>query len=473
MHKPLLLAVAFICGCLSHAQKTDTLVLFYKTDQYTISKESRQKLDKFLLSGWNRIFINGYTDEMDGEDYNLTLSKKRSGEVRQYINQKKFPDSLVTEKYFGEAMPFADNETEDGRALNRRTEIIGYRFPRITLKPKEDPMKEVTTTLDNGFIISYRPGALPGYLAANFASGSGIDFQFITNTTEMRQNDFYNNTTNGEILSSVLIICSGQISPCKLDAPVLLRVPFPYNTQCPLNTIKFFNSYVNDGKKIWEEQKKQVKIETIQGRKYMAVWVDNFCGCVNFDIKIPECYEVDSAYLYVKKGFKNISAELSGLNSVYIPEKINDSTHSIVYEKNKLSYSTISFKLLNGKKTIRSFWNQQLSTLPFDEITKQYQLSAGSIKFSFPDVKIHQVNLKVNKDKYMVYPVDSACEFTYLNRKAEKILVDFIVIGRKNRAEIFRNQPLESIPFDELTGQRIIDKEFIKQLRIKTTVAGL
>ena len=222
----------------------------------------------FLLYGWDRIFINGYTDEMDEEDYNITLSKKRSGEVRQYINHKKFPDSLITEKYFGEAMPFAENDTEDGRALNRRTEIIGYRYPRITLKPKKDPMKEVTTKLDNGFIVTYRPGVLPGYLAANFESGSGIDFQFIRNTTEMRQNDFYNNTTNGEILSSVLIICSNQVSPCNLDSPVLLKVPFPYNTQCPFSTIKFFNSYVKDGKKIWEEQKKEVKIETIDGCKY-------------------------------------------------------------------------------------------------------------------------------------------------------------------------------------------------------------
>ena len=230
---------------------------------------------------------------------------------------------------------------------------------------------------------------------------------------------------------------------------------------------------MKDGKKIWEEQNKEVKIETIFGHKYMTVWVDNFCGCVNFDIKIPECYEVDSAFLYVKTGFKNISAELKGLNSVYIPEKVNDSTHNIVYEKNKLSYSTISFKLYNGKKTIRSFWNQQLSTLPFDEITKQYQLSSGNIKFSFPDVKIHQVNLKVNKDRYMVYPADSSCEFTYLNRRDEKILVDLVVIGRKNKVEVFRNQPLESIPFDEVTGKRIIDKEFIKQLRIKNTVAGL
>ncbi len=420
MRKPLLLAAALICACFSHAQKTDTLVLFYKTDQYSISKESRQKLDKFLLYGWDRIFINGYTDEMDEEDYNLTLSKKRSGEVRLYINQKKFPDSLVTEKYFGEAMPFAENDTEDGRALNRRTVIIGYRFPRITLKPKEDPMKEVTTTLDNGFIVTYRPGVMPGYMAANFQSGSGTDFQFITNTTEMRQNNFYNNTTNGEILSSVLIICSKQISPCKLDSPVLLRVPFPYNTPCPLTTIKFFNSYVKDGKKIWEEQNKEVKIETIFGRKYMTVWVDNFCGCVNFDIKIPECYELDSALLYVNNGFKNISAELKGLNSIYIPEKINDSIHNIVYEKNRMNYSSISFKLYKGKKTIRSFRDQPLSTLPFDEMTKQYQLSAGTIKFSFPDVKVHQVNLKVNKDRYMAYTADSACEFTYLKRKAEK-----------------------------------------------------
>jgi outer membrane protein OmpA-like peptidoglycan-associated protein len=90
---------------------------FIKQINTQFQKSRVKKLDKFLLSGWNRIFINGYTDEMDEEDYNLTLSKKRSGEVRQYINQKKFPDSLVTEKYFGEAMPFADNETEDGRAF--------------------------------------------------------------------------------------------------------------------------------------------------------------------------------------------------------------------------------------------------------------------------------------------------------------------------------------------------------------------
>ena len=186
---------------------------FIKQTNSASQKNPVKNLTSSCYYGWDRIFITGYTDEMDEEDYNLTLSKKRSGEVRQYIHQKRFPDSLVSEKYFGEAMPFADNDTEDGRALNRRTEIIGYRFPGITLKPKEDPMKEVTTTLDNGFIITYRPGVLPGYLATNFASGSGIDFQFISNTTEMRQNNFYNNTTNGEILSSVLIICSGQISP--------------------------------------------------------------------------------------------------------------------------------------------------------------------------------------------------------------------------------------------------------------------
>jgi hypothetical protein len=473
MLKPLLLPVAFLCACILHAQKTETLVIFYKTDQFNISKTDKQKLDEFLSKGWDRISINGFTDETDEEEYNLALSKKRSGEVHKYFVQKKFPDSLLNEKFFGETMPAADNETEGGRAQNRRTEIVGYRFARIVLKPKEDPMKPVTTSLDNGLIVTYRPGALQGSMAANFASGSGMDFSFITNTTEMRQNNFYNNTTNGEILSSVLIICSNQIFPCNLDSPVLMKVPFPYNTPCPVNTIKFYNSYVKDGKKIWEEQKKEVKMEWINGRQYMTVWVDNFCGCVNFDIKIPECYETDSAWLYVKKDFRNVSAELKGLNSVYIPAKLNDSIHNVIYQKDKFNSSSISFKLYNGKKVVRSFWNLQLATLPFDEVSKQYQLSAGKVKFSFPDVEAYFVSMRVNGDRYRAYPLDNSCEFTYLNRKDEKILVDLMVVGKKKRIEVFKNQSLESIPLNAETGQRVVDKEFIKQLRIKTATAGL
>ena len=89
MYKPLHLLLISCFTTISYGQKTDTLVLFYKADQFNISKPDKQKLDSFILRGWDRISINGFTDETDGEDYNLDLSKKRSGEVYEYFISKK------------------------------------------------------------------------------------------------------------------------------------------------------------------------------------------------------------------------------------------------------------------------------------------------------------------------------------------------------------------------------------------------
>jgi hypothetical protein len=193
MTRPTLLMAAICCYLCSYAQKSDTLVLFYKSDQYIISKPDQKKIDAFLSEGWDRISINGYTDETDEEEYNLELSKKRSREVYDYLQRRNVPGNSVAYQFFGETMPFADNESEEGKALNRRTEIIGYRYARIQPRPVVDPMQPVTSTLDNGFIITYRPGSLPPEVAANFNAGSGMDFQLITNTAEMRQYNVYNN----------------------------------------------------------------------------------------------------------------------------------------------------------------------------------------------------------------------------------------------------------------------------------------
>jgi len=475
MLKPAHLLVAVFCALVSHSQKTDTLLLFYKPDKYSISVQDKQKLDSFLLRGWDRISINGYTDETDDEEHNIDLSRKRSGEVYLYFINKNLDSNTLAEKYFGESMPIADNNTGEGRALNRRTVIIGYRFARAaaTVKPKEDPMIPVTRTLDNGLMITYRPGALPDYMANNFADGSGINFTVISNTQQMRQNNLYNNTTNGEILSSVVILCPDQINPCKLDSPVLLRVPIPSIPDCNLLKVKFFNTVWVNGQKIWQEQNKTVYPEVIGGQTYMRVLVDSFCGCVNFDFKIPECFDVDSTkLLFVNADIKNLSAELIGLNSVYLPQKINDTTCSLLFVKNKLQDALISFSFYKGKKRIRSFRDQAVASFPFDEASKQYLLSSGSIKLYFPNLNVYVVNMKVNSDKYWSYPENNRCELKYLNRRTEKIMVDFMVVGSKGKVTMYKNQPIESIPFDEISGYHIVDKDFLKLIKQKGSVAG-
>lgn len=473
MHKPFHLLAAVCCALASYAQQKDTLVLFYKPDQYVISKVEKQKLDSFLLHNWDRLSINGYTDETDDEEHNLELSKRRSGEVCEYLINRNIPAAVITSQFFGESMPKADNASDEGRALNRRTEIIGYRYARVQLKPKDDPMKPVTQTLDNGFIITYRPGVLPGDMANNFAAGSGLDFQVITNTVEMRRNNLFNNTTNGEILSSVVIFCAGRMNPCKLDSPILIKVPIPYQITCPVTKVKFFNAVVENGRRIWEEESKQLCPEIIDGRQYVGVWMDDFCQCINFDFKIdPECFDTDSTQLqYVNADVRDMMAELKGLNSVYLPRKTGDSTYHIIHLKEKMDEAVLSFSLYNGKRRIRGFKDKRLSDFPFDSAARQYVLSTGTQQFYFPRLNVWDVVLNVNGDRYRVAENKNKYDFVHLKHKSDSILVDFTIFESKKRMTQYKNQPLRSLRYDAAKGCYIIDRDFLKELKQKTTVA--
>ncbi len=72
-----------------------------------------------------RIIIEGHTDNFGTDAYNLDLSRKRAAAVRDFfITQEKMEASGIESDGFGESRPIASNDTEEGRAKNRRVEII-------------------------------------------------------------------------------------------------------------------------------------------------------------------------------------------------------------------------------------------------------------------------------------------------------------------------------------------------------------
>jgi len=70
-----------------------------------------------------RIELGGHTDNVGTAKSNQVLSEARANTVRDYLIEKGIDPSRVTAKGYGLTMPVETNKTEEGRALNRRTEV--------------------------------------------------------------------------------------------------------------------------------------------------------------------------------------------------------------------------------------------------------------------------------------------------------------------------------------------------------------
>jgi outer membrane protein OmpA-like peptidoglycan-associated protein len=72
----------------------------------------------------NQIVIEGYTDSKGSEEYNRQLSERRATSVREFLVSEGVSDAVVTAVGRGESDPVDSNDTPEGRANNRRVEIV-------------------------------------------------------------------------------------------------------------------------------------------------------------------------------------------------------------------------------------------------------------------------------------------------------------------------------------------------------------
>ncbi len=102
--------------------------VLFDTGQHQLKPGAREKLAKvsgiILAHPGLNITIEGHTDSVGGDTYNLQLSERRAASVRDYLVGQGISSSNVTSKGFGKDRPVADNRTPSGRQQNRRVELI-------------------------------------------------------------------------------------------------------------------------------------------------------------------------------------------------------------------------------------------------------------------------------------------------------------------------------------------------------------
>ena len=98
----------------------------FDTNKYFVKELYNEKLIKFVdfmnMMPQYKAQINGYTDSMGAESYNMKLSEKRAKSVMGRLIELGIDKDRLTYKGYGIQNPVASNETKDGRAENRRVE---------------------------------------------------------------------------------------------------------------------------------------------------------------------------------------------------------------------------------------------------------------------------------------------------------------------------------------------------------------
>ncbi len=102
--------------------------IFFDTDKFDLKPESKEELaivvDLMKTNAGMVIEISGHTDNQGAADYNLKLSESRAKSVVSYLVAAGVPVARLKFKGYGDSRPAAANDTEEGRAKNRRIELV-------------------------------------------------------------------------------------------------------------------------------------------------------------------------------------------------------------------------------------------------------------------------------------------------------------------------------------------------------------
>src|SRR4029077_9265323 len=101
--------------------------VLFASAQWTLLPGAESRLEQVAVALSPRkehIAVEGHTDNKGNDGYNMELSQKRADAVRDFLVTRGIPSDRIRAVGYGKARPLSDNSKPDGRANNRRVEIV-------------------------------------------------------------------------------------------------------------------------------------------------------------------------------------------------------------------------------------------------------------------------------------------------------------------------------------------------------------
>jgi outer membrane protein OmpA-like peptidoglycan-associated protein len=120
--------------------------VLFDFNEALLTADARNNLDKIItvLNKYpdTNIEIQGHTDNVGTDTYNQDLSVRRAKSVYKYLKSKDIAGSRLTTRGFGEGAPKYSNETNEGRAQNRRVEFLITANEKMKADAKKEAEKK-------------------------------------------------------------------------------------------------------------------------------------------------------------------------------------------------------------------------------------------------------------------------------------------------------------------------------------------
>lgn len=130
--------------------------IYFIYDSDKLTREARNQIDQWLF-GEDRIRLVaveliGHCDSLGNDDYNMNLSRRRAENTRLYLISKGMELNDISIKYYGRSKPKYSNATEEGKAKNRRCELIAE-FIDASPSVSEDRISDLTFEAGQKYVL--------------------------------------------------------------------------------------------------------------------------------------------------------------------------------------------------------------------------------------------------------------------------------------------------------------------------------